>query len=115
MPDAGPAPFRAFAGTVLLVDWPAQKLTVETAGRPVAMTFDRNTQVYLPERLGTLRDLAPGVQVRVAESPAGLAFWIEVVRGAAAPDGGAARVPSPPGGGEDGGTSAPPQPPASRP
>jgi hypothetical protein len=119
---------------VTLIDWQAQKLTVEAAGRPVTMTFDRNTQVYLPWRLGTLRDLAPGVEVRVAQSPEGLAFWVEVVRGAAGPDGGKARdgglaeapppdgaaprAPSPEGeGGEggDGGASAPRPPPASAP
>jgi hypothetical protein len=92
-PDGGPTPHRAFSGRVAGVDWAAQRLTVESAGRPVAMTFDRNTQVYLPERLGTLRDLAPGVEVRAAQGPTGLAIWVEVLRGAAAPDGGAASSP----------------------
>jgi len=95
-PDGGPTPHRAFPGKVTGVDWAAQRLTVEWAGRSVAMTFDRNTQVYLPERLGTLRDLAPGVEVRAAQGPTGLAIWVEVLRRAAAPDGGAA--PSPPSG-----------------
>jgi hypothetical protein len=92
-PDAGPAPHRAFSGRVSGVDWAAQRLTVDWAGRSVAMTFDRNTQIYLPERLGTLRDLQPGVEVRAAQGPTGLAIWVEVLRGAAAADGGA---PSPP-------------------
>jgi hypothetical protein len=94
-PDAGPTPHRAFSGRVSGVDWAAQRLTVDWAGRSVAMTFDRNTQVYLPERLGTLRDLEPGVEVRAAQGPTGLAIWVEVLRGAAALDGGAPPPPPP--------------------
>ena len=127
-PDGGPSPHRAFAGTVTAVDFASQRLTVEWAGRPVTMTFDRNTQVYLQERLGSLRDLTAGAEVRAARGPTGLAIWVELLRGAAAlsgapsdggqpaePDGGATRPPSPPAGVADGGPSAPPAPSGSRP
>lgn len=107
-PDGGPVPYRAFVGKVTGVDFTAQRLTVEWSGRPVAMTFDRNTQVYLPDRIGTLRDLAAGVEVRAEQGPAGLAIWVEVLRPAAAPgDGG---LPA-----EADGAAAPPPDSGSRP
>jgi len=115
-PDGGPAPYRAFAGKVTGIDWAAQRLTVERAGRPVDMTFDRNTQVYLPERLGTLFDLGTGVEVRAAQGPTGLAIWVEVLL-AAGPAPGAPRdggLPADADGGA-GGRAAPSPPSGSRP
>ncbi|HEU4384435.1 MAG TPA: hypothetical protein VFR85_13190 [Anaeromyxobacteraceae bacterium] len=106
-PEGRPPGLEVRSGRVAEVDWGDRRLTILGPTGRFQVGFDRNTVVYLPERLGTLRDVAPGAEVRTVANPDGVAAWIEVrptVAGGgalAAPDGGA-----PGGAGPDGGAAA---------
>jgi hypothetical protein len=103
-PDAGPAAIAVRSGRVTAVDWGDRRLTISGPGGREELGFDRNTVVYLPEGLGTMRDVEPGVEVRAAANPDGVAAWIEVRP--AGGDGGTAGPPGGPPGPSDGGAAA---------
>lgn len=93
-PDGGPPGIEVRSGRVVAVDWGDRRVTLlGTAGR-FDLGFDHNTVVYLVGRLGTLRDLLPGVEARASGGPDGVAAWIEI-------------RPAPPDGGPGTGTPAP--------
>lgn len=110
-PAGGPPGLEIRSGSVVAMDWGDRRVTLlGTAGR-FDLGFDRNTVVYLMGRLGTLRDLLPGVEVRAGVGQDEVAAWIEIRRpppdgGATGPgDGGAtARRGGGSPGGADGGT-----------
>jgi hypothetical protein len=102
-PDAGPAAIAVRSGRVTAVDWGDRRLTISGPGGREELGFDRNTVVYLPEGLGTMRDVEPGVEVRAAANPDGVAAWIEVRP--AGGDGGTAGPPGGPPGPSDGGAA----------
>ena len=72
------ADLRTVTGRIATVDAPGRKVTIETADGTVVLEFDRNTNVYLDGRLGTVRDLAAGAPVRASFGAERLAYWIEV-------------------------------------
>ncbi len=78
--DAGPAgmAYQMIMGRVAKVDRSKARLTIEDQGRSVELSYDRDTSVFLERRLGTIRDVVPGAQVRVSADGGGLAYWIEV-------------------------------------
>ena len=86
-PDGGPPGIEVRSGRVAAVDWGDRRLTIVGPGGRLDLGFDRNTVVYLPGRLGTMRDVTPGVEARASVGPDGVAAWIEVRP--AAGDGGA--------------------------
>jgi hypothetical protein len=96
-PDGGPPGIEVRSGLVVAVDWGDRRVTLLGSGGRFEVGFDRNTVVYLTGRLGTLRDVLPGVEARASTGPDGVAAWIEI-RPAPA-DGGA---PAPPDGGAGG-------------
>ena len=66
------------AGKVAEIDRKAHRLRIETASGPVTLSLDRNTMVYTATGLGTVLDLAPGVQVRAGRNADFLAYWVQV-------------------------------------
>ena len=99
-PDGGPSGIEVRSGRVAAVDWGDRRLTLQGPAGRLDLGFDRNTVVYLPGHLGTMRDVSPGTEVRLAANPDGVAAWIEVQSRAA--DGG---PPAPGGGGPANGAS----------
>ena len=80
--DAGPrTELSTVSGTVSEVAFAERRFTVETAQGATTLTFDRNTAFYLPRRMGTVRDLAPGEPVRAAHGADGRAYWVEIRTG----------------------------------
>jgi hypothetical protein len=78
-PDGGArGDVRTIVGKVSAVSTKDRKVTVDTGDGPVALEVDRNTVVYLDNRLGSLRDVVVGVPVRASHGPRQQAFWIEV-------------------------------------
>jgi hypothetical protein len=71
-------PARTVAGKISAVVPAESRLTLEAADGPLRLAFDRNTMVFLEARMGTPRDLLPGLPARAAVGPGGLAFWIEL-------------------------------------
>lgn len=119
-PDGGPAPdggappaLVTVTGTLAEVVYAERRLTVATEDGAVPLTYDRNTAVYLPSRLGTLRDLAPGQRIRAQRGADGRATWVEVRPSGEAlpPAPPAARAPGvlPPPAPPDGGAPTPPR------
>jgi len=85
-PDAGPAAgprteLSTISGTIAQVAYAERRFTVATEQGTSTLEFDRNTAVYLPRRMGTLRDLAPGQPVRAGFGAGGRAYWIEIRSG----------------------------------
>lgn len=74
----GAAGFQFRVGRVAGVDWGGRRVTLEGAAGPADFGFDRNTVVYLPGRLGTLRDLVAGVHVRASVGKEGVAHFVQV-------------------------------------
>jgi hypothetical protein len=112
--DGGAPGFHLVSGSLERVDWEGKRITLATPSGPEILPFDRNTSVYLEDREGTLLDLEPGQRVRASLAADGRAYWVEVIRPAGAPDGGAGAPGAagrPEGGapGADGGTPAPPR------
>ena len=109
---------RTVSGKVSAVSWPEHKLTIDVADGPVTLEVDRNTAVFLDDRLGSLSDLVVGVPARASFASDARAAWVEVrSRGAGSPGGplGEGGVESA-GGMRDAGTEAgPPVLPASAP
>ncbi len=118
-PDGGAPGLAVRSGRVEAVDWSDRRVTLLGPGGRDDLGFDRNTVVYLPGRPGTMRDVEPGLEVRAAANPDGVAAWIAVRPasgdGGAPGDGGTASGPAggPPahggagtsdGGAPDGGT-----------
>jgi hypothetical protein len=64
------------SGTVGALDLEAHRLTVDTASGRVALGLDRNTLVYGPAGLVTVRELKPGVPVRAARNAQNMAYWV---------------------------------------
>jgi hypothetical protein len=93
-PDGGPAGLEVRSGRVAAVDWGDRRVTLLGPAGRLDLGFDRNTVVYLPGRLGTLRDVKPGVEARASVGPDGIAAWIEV-----RPRPGDGGAPAGPGGG----------------
>ena len=78
-PDGGPrTALTTVSGILSSVAYPERRFTVATEQGPATLTFDRNTAVYLPRRMGTARDLAPGQPVRAAHGADGRAYWVEI-------------------------------------
>jgi hypothetical protein len=76
---AAPVALRTISGRISAVDAPGRRVTVVTAtDGTVVLEFDRNTNVYLEERLGTVRDLVAGARVRASFGTARRAYWIEI-------------------------------------
>jgi hypothetical protein len=65
-------------GTVREVDPRAHRVRVETEAGMVELSLDRNTLVYLPGGLGTVRDLEPGAFVRAGRGAGSAAYWVQV-------------------------------------
>jgi hypothetical protein len=106
---AGDAPgatrsFSSISGTLRAVSPDARRVTIVGPEGAVTLDFDRNTSVWLDTRLGTLRDLVTGAEVRAQYGRDGRAAWIEVRR--------ATRPPALSGGGVGGAGPAAPGPPA---
>ena len=110
-PDGRPPGLEVRSGRVAAVDWGDRRLTLLGPAGRFEVAFDRNTVVYLPGGLGTMRDVAPGAEVRTVANPDGVAAWIEVRSPLA--DGGAAAAPD--GGGAAGSDGGPPAWPEARP
>ena len=70
--------YQTVAGRVARIDRAHARVVIEEAGRPVEVSYDRDTAVFLESHLGTVRDVVPGAQVRVSADRDGLAYWIEV-------------------------------------
>ncbi len=70
--------YQTVAGRVAKIDRAHARVVIEEAGRPVEVSYDRDTAVFLERHLGTVRDVVPGAQVRVSADRDGLAYWIEV-------------------------------------
>lgn len=87
-PDGGPLGLEIRSGRVAAVDWGDRRVTVLGGGGRLELGFDRNTVVFLVGRLGTMRDVLPGVEVRAGVGQDGVAAWIEI--GPSPSDGGAA-------------------------
>lgn len=83
LPEGGKAiPRRAVLeeviGTVREVDREHHRITIDTTGGAVTLSLDRNTLVYGPGGLGTVRDLAPGSPVRAGRNAEMKAYWVTV-------------------------------------
>src|SRR3972149_4508218 len=72
------ADLRTVTGRIATVDAPGRKVTIETADGTVVLQFDRNTNVYLDGRLGTVRDLAAGAPGRASFGAERRAYWVEI-------------------------------------
>jgi hypothetical protein len=76
------------SGRISAVAWSEHKLTIDVANGPVTVEVDRNTAVFLDDRLGSLGDLVVGMPVRVSFGDDERAVWVEVrSHGAGAPGG----------------------------
>jgi hypothetical protein len=104
-PDGGPPEIEIRSGRVAAVDWGDRRVTLVGPGGRIDLGFDRNTVVYLPGRLGTMRDVTPGAEARASVGADGVAAWIEVRR--PAPDGGSPGPDGGAGGRPDGGSTDP--------
>lgn len=78
-PDGGRRPvLRIIAGTLTKLARAEGRLTVESGDDVVTLSFDRNTSVFLEQRLGSLGDLAVGVPVRASYGEDARAYWVEI-------------------------------------
>lgn len=85
---------RTVSGTISAVVGPEAKLAIDAADGPVTLRIDRNTAVFLEDRLGSARDLVVGANVRASYGGDGRAAWVEVrprAAGGAGRDGGVER------------------------
>jgi len=111
------------SGKISAVAWGDRTLTIDAADGPVTLGVDRNTSVFLENRMGSLRDLSVGTPVRASFGGDRRAFWIELRPrgvipsparrgdgGLEAPDGGTADGGVPGAGGTDGGPAVLPPP-----
>jgi len=93
---------RTVSGTISALAWSEAKLTVDAPDGHVTLKIDRNTAVFLENRLGSTGDLVVGAPVRASFGGDKRAVWVEVRSRSAAPatgrDGGLEPV--------DGGTPA---------
>jgi hypothetical protein len=69
---------RTIAGTISGFAWAESRLTVDTPDGPVSLRVDRNTAVFLEDRLGSVRDLTVGTSVRASFAGDHRAVWLEV-------------------------------------
>jgi hypothetical protein len=69
---------RTVSGKINALSWPDRKIAIDAADGPLTLTFDRNTSVFLENRMGTVRDLSVGTPVRASYNAQGQAFWVEV-------------------------------------
>jgi hypothetical protein len=67
------------SGTVREVDRKVHRLDVDTPKGLVSLALDRNTMVYTAAGLGTMLDLAPGLQIRAGRNADFLAYWVQVL------------------------------------
>ena len=78
-PDGGRRPLvRTVSGTLTKLARAEGRLTVETGDDVVTLSFDRNTNVFLEHRFGSLGDLAVGKPVRVSFGEDARASWVEI-------------------------------------
>ncbi|HYS79198.1 MAG TPA: hypothetical protein VEM76_00715 [Anaeromyxobacteraceae bacterium] len=78
-PDAGRRlVVRTVIGTLTKLARAEGRLTVETGDDVVSLSFDRNTNVFLEHRFGSLGDLAVGKPVRVSYGEDARANWVEI-------------------------------------
>lgn len=75
-PGAADEPPKVVRGSVARLAPDA--LALDTPEGTISLTLDRNTTVFLEERVGTLQDLRPGTAVRADLGPGRRASWIEV-------------------------------------
>lgn len=66
------------SGVVTDVDRGTHRVSIGTTAGPVQFFLDRNTMVYTEAGLGTVRDVKPGVQIRVGRNADSLAYWVQV-------------------------------------
>lgn len=92
---------RTVSGRISAVAWSKHRFTIAVANGPVTLAVDRNTAVFLDDRLGSLGDLVVGMPVRASFGGDERAVWVEVL----SPD-----ISSADGGRQDGG-GPPPTPP----
>ncbi|OFX24019.1 MAG: hypothetical protein A2V77_08605 [Anaeromyxobacter sp. RBG_16_69_14] len=79
---------RTVSGKISAVAWSKHMLTIAVANGPVTLEVDRNTAVFLDDRLGSLGDLVVGMPVRASFGGDQRAVWVEVrSRGTGAPGG----------------------------
>jgi hypothetical protein len=77
--DEGRDRVKTISGKVAQIDRAKPELVVETPEGPLALSFDRNTTVWLDRHVGTLRDLDVGTPVRAGYDVARKrAQWVEV-------------------------------------
>ena len=69
---------RTVSGTISAVAWSEAKVTVDAADGPVTLHIDRNTAVFLENRLGSTHDLVLGTPVRATFVQDNRAVWVEV-------------------------------------
>ncbi|MGC3998466.1 MAG: hypothetical protein QM767_13770 [Anaeromyxobacter sp.] len=93
-------------GTITSVDLEQHELVLEAEGGPVTLGLDRNTLVYLPTGLSTVRALRTGAQVRAARNGDSVAYWVMI--GTLPPSEGGQPQPTPGQGTGPGGGAAPP-------
>jgi hypothetical protein len=90
---------RTVSGEISALQWQERRFTVDGADGPVTLRVDRNTLVFLDERIGSVRDLAVGTLVRAnIGGNDNLASWIEVRPHPGADEAKAAAVTTLPGG-----------------
>src|ERR1700694_2017117 len=78
-PGGGRRPvLRIIAGTLTKLARAEGRLTVESGDDVVTLSFDRNTSVFLEQRLGSLGDLAVGEPVRASYGEDARAYWVEI-------------------------------------
>ena len=69
---------RTISGTISTVTWSDATITVDASDGPVTLRIDRNTAVFLDNRLGSARDLTVGTPVRASFGADKRAVWVEV-------------------------------------
>ncbi len=75
-------------GKISAIAWSRHKFTIDVANGLVTLEVDRNTAVFLDDRLGSLGDLVVGTPVRASFGSDQRAVWVEArSHGAGAPGG----------------------------
>jgi hypothetical protein len=69
---------RTVSGTISAVAWAEARVTIDAPGGLVTLKIDRNTAVFLENRLGSTRDLVVGAPVRASFGGDERAVWVEV-------------------------------------
>ncbi len=85
---------RTVSGRIAGIDRAALKLTIRPGteagaedAADVTLDLDRNTAVFLADRLGTIGDLRAGAPVRASYGQERRAFWVEVGSPSGPPEG----------------------------